>query len=59
VYEALLADAMAAPGLRTKREVIEAGLRLLGRHGLLGRIGWEGDLDRERMDTPDEADRSA
>jgi Arc/MetJ family transcription regulator len=31
VDDALLAEAMAASGLRTKREVVEAGLRLLAR----------------------------
>jgi Bacterial antitoxin of type II TA system, VapB len=29
---ALLAEAMAATGLKTKRKVVEAGLRLLARH---------------------------
>jgi hypothetical protein len=57
---------MAATGLRTTREVIEASLRLLLRQKrqadaekLFGRIRWEGDLHRERMDAPDEADRPA
>jgi Arc/MetJ family transcription regulator len=64
IDDALLAEAMAATGLRTKRKVVEAGLRLLVRQKrqadareLFGRIRWEGDLHRERLDEPDEADR--
>jgi Arc/MetJ family transcription regulator len=57
IDDALLAEAMAATGLRTKRKVVEAGLRLLVRRKrqadarkLLGRIRWVGDLHRERLD---------
>ena len=57
---------MAATGLRTKRKVVEAGLRLLTRHKrqakareLFGRTRWEGDLHRERLDEPDDADLQA
>jgi hypothetical protein len=32
IDDALLAEAMAATGLKTKRKVVEAGLRLLARH---------------------------
>jgi Arc/MetJ family transcription regulator len=32
IDDKLLAEAMAATGLETKREVVEAGLRLLVRH---------------------------
>jgi Arc/MetJ family transcription regulator len=60
IDDALLAEAMAATGLRTKRKVVEAGLRLLARHKrqadarkLCGRIRWEGDLHRERLDQVD------
>jgi Arc/MetJ family transcription regulator len=60
----LLAEAMATTGLRTKRKVVEAGLRLLARHKrqanareLFGRVRWEGDLDRERLDGPAMPDR--
>jgi Arc/MetJ family transcription regulator len=60
IDDALLAEAMAATGLKTKRKVVEAGLRLLARHKrqadarkLFGRIRWEGDLHRERLDEPD------
>ena len=58
--DALLAEAMAATGLRSQRKVVEAGLRLLARHKrqadarqLFGRIRWEGDLHRERLDELD------
>jgi Arc/MetJ family transcription regulator len=63
IDDTLLAEAMAATGLRTKHEVVEAGLRLLVRHKrqanareLFGRIRWQGDLQRERLDEPDEPD---
>lgn len=61
IDDALLAEAMAATGLKSKRKVVEAGLRLLARHKrradarkLFSRIRWEGDLHRERLDEPDE-----
>ena len=64
IDDALLAEAMAATGLKTKRKVVEAGLRLLARHKrqaaarqLFGRVQWEGDLHRERLDEPDDPDR--
>jgi Arc/MetJ family transcription regulator len=51
IDDTLLAQAMAATVLKTKRTVVEAGLRLLARHKrqadaqqLFGRIRWEGDL---------------
>lgn len=52
----LLARAMAATGLSTKRATVEAGLRLLVRvreqakalADLRG-LGWEGDLDEMRQ----------
>jgi Arc/MetJ family transcription regulator len=66
IDDALLAEAMAATGLKTKRKVVEAGLRLLARHRrqadaqkLSLRVRWEGDLHRERLDEPDEPDRPA
>jgi Arc/MetJ family transcription regulator len=66
IDDGLLAEAMAATGLRTKRKVVEAGLRLLARQKrqadakkLFGRVRWEGDLHRERLDEPDEADGCA
>jgi Arc/MetJ family transcription regulator len=64
IDDALLAEAMAATGLRTKRKVVEAGLKLLTRRkrqadarNLFGRIRWEGDLHRERLDELSEPDR--
>lgn len=64
IDDKLLAEAMAATGLRTKRKVVEAGLRLLARQRrqadarkLFGRVHWEGDLHRERLDELDEPDR--
>jgi Arc/MetJ family transcription regulator len=66
IDDALLAEAMAATGLRTTREVVEAGLRLLVRQKrqadarkLFGHIRWEGDLHRERLDEPGEPNRPA
>jgi Arc/MetJ family transcription regulator len=66
IDDALLAEAIAATGLRTKRKVVEAGLRLLVRQkrqanaqALFGSIRWKGDLHRERLDAPDEPDRRA
>jgi Arc/MetJ family transcription regulator len=66
IDDTLLAEAMAATGLRTKRKVVEAGLRLLARQKrqadareLFGRVRWEGDLNRERLDEADEPDRPA
>ena len=60
IDDTLLAEAMAATGLRTKREVVEAGLRLLARQKrqaedrkLFGRSPTGGDLHRERMDARD------
>jgi Arc/MetJ family transcription regulator len=64
IDEELLAEAMAATGLRTTREVVEAGLQLLAKRkrqadarSLFGRIRWEGNLHRERLDSPHEPDR--
>lgn len=55
----LMAEAMKASGLKTKRETVEAALRLLARRkrqasalDLFGRVDWEGDLDAERRDAP-------
>ena len=46
---------MRASGLKTKRAVVEAGLRLLvqtraqgGMRRLRGRVAWEGDLEERR-----------
>jgi Arc/MetJ family transcription regulator len=55
IDDALLAKAMKACGHKTKRETVEAGLRILVRlrsqakalEDIKG-IGWEGDLDEMR-----------
>lgn len=51
----LVRKAMRATGLKTKRAVVEAGLRLLvetraqtGIRRLRGKIAWEGDLGASR-----------
>ena len=55
IDDRLIADAMAASGLPTKKAAVEAGLRaLLERHrqiraiAALEGIGWEGDLMKMR-----------
>jgi Arc/MetJ family transcription regulator len=57
IDDALMAEALRATGLRTKRQVVEAGLRLLARRArqaatadLFGTVDWQGDLDAERCD---------
>lgn len=64
IDDALMAEAMAASGLKTKRETVEAALRLLARRkrqasalDLFGAVEWEGDLDAERRDIPDPPQR--
>jgi Arc/MetJ family transcription regulator len=60
----LLAEAMAASGLPTKKATVEEALRrLVRRHrqknaiaGLAG-AGWVGDLDEMRRDRQDDHDR--
>ena len=62
IDDALMAEAMAASGLKTKRETVEAALRLLARRKrqaslreLYGAVEWEGDLHAERLDIPPDA----
>lgn len=57
IDEALLRDAMAASGVRTKREAVEMGLRTLlrlsqqeGIRAWRGKLAWEGDLYAMRTD---------
>ncbi|HEX6011407.1 MAG TPA: type II toxin-antitoxin system VapB family antitoxin [Geminicoccaceae bacterium] len=57
IDDELMAEALRATGLRTKREAVEAGLRLLARRArqvaaadLFGTVDWRGDLDAERRD---------
>jgi Arc/MetJ family transcription regulator len=55
IDDKLLADALRATGLSTKREVVELGLKSLLRlrqqaeiKKLRGKITWEGDIDAMR-----------
>lgn len=59
IDDRLMAEAMEAGGLSTKRETVEAALRLFARRkrqasalDLFGKVDWEGDLDADRRDTP-------
>ena len=51
----LMADALKATGLRTKKEVVEEGLKLLVKRNkqqairrLRGKLHWDGDLEEMR-----------
>ena len=53
----LMRDALKATGAKTKREAVELGLRTLLKlrkqqeiKTLRGRINWQGDLERMRLD---------
>lgn len=55
IDDKLMADALKATGLRTKKEAVEEGLRLLVKRNkqqairkLRGKLHWEGDLDEMR-----------
>jgi Arc/MetJ family transcription regulator len=57
IDDELLKQAMEATGAKTKREVVERGLKALVRtnayQGLLalkGKVEWDGDLDEMRLD---------
>jgi Arc/MetJ family transcription regulator len=57
IDDELMAQAMQASGLATKRETVEAGLRLLVKlkaqqriKRYRGKLRWEGDLHRMRRD---------
>lgn len=57
IDDKLMADTLKATGLKTKREVVELGLRTLLRlrqqreiRKLRGKVTWEGDLDASRRD---------
>jgi len=59
IDDELLAAAMAATGLPTKRATVEEGLRRLVRRQQqkqaiadMAGLGWDGDLDAMRMDDP-------
>jgi Arc/MetJ family transcription regulator len=56
IDDELLQDALRVSGLKTKRAVVEAGLRMLLRLkrqedilGLVGKVHWEGSLDESRQ----------
>mgnify|MGYP000064088786 CR=1 FL=1 len=55
IDDALMANALKASGLKTKRDVVEQGLKLIvlrqnqqAIRGLRGKIKWEGNLDEMR-----------
>jgi Arc/MetJ family transcription regulator len=57
IDDTLMAEALRATGLKTKRETVEAGLRALlklrsqaGIREARGKLAWEGDLDAMRSD---------
>jgi Arc/MetJ family transcription regulator len=57
IDEKLIAAAQRATGIRTKRAVVEEGLRVVVRlqrqralKAWRGRLRWEGDLDAMRVD---------
>lgn len=57
IDDKLMADALKATGLQTKKEAVEEGLRTLTRlkkqadiRSLRGKLKWEGDLDDMRTD---------
>jgi Arc/MetJ family transcription regulator len=58
IDDKLMDEALAATGLRTKREAVELGLRTLvrlhrqaGMRRYRGKLQWEGDLDAMRRDS--------
>jgi len=57
IDDKLMKDALRATGLKTKREVVELGLRTLLRlrqqeeiRCFRGKLNWQGDLDAMRTD---------
>jgi Arc/MetJ family transcription regulator len=57
IDDQLMADALKATGLKTKREAVELGLRTLVRlkqqaqfRRFRGKLTWHGDLDSMRLD---------
>ncbi|MBK7897878.1 MAG: type II toxin-antitoxin system VapB family antitoxin [Azonexus sp.] len=57
IDDTLMADTQRATGLKTKREVVELGLRTLLRlrqqeaiKNFRGKLDWQGDLDAMRRD---------
>ena len=57
IDDKLMAEAMKLSQLKTKKAVVETGLRLLIRikkqeriKGLRGKLNWDGDLEKMRLD---------
>lgn len=57
IEDRLIADAQRATGIKTKKGVVEEGLRLLVRlkrqarvRGWRGKLKWDGDLEAMRTD---------
>ena len=57
IDDELMRDALRATGLKTKRDAVEQGLRMLVRlsrqaeiRRLRGKVEWQGDLDAMRHD---------
>ena len=57
IEDKLMKDTLRATGLKTKREVVELGLRTLLRlrqqeeiRRLRGKLNWQGDLNAMRID---------
>ena len=57
IDDGLMAEALRATGLKTKREAVELGLKTLLRlrkqeeiRGFRGKLAWTGDLDAMRSD---------
>jgi Arc/MetJ family transcription regulator len=57
IDDKLMRDTLRATGLKTKREAVEAGLRILVRlskqgeiRRLRGKLDWQGDLNAMRSD---------
>ncbi|MBJ7313521.1 type II toxin-antitoxin system VapB family antitoxin [Rugamonas sp. CCM 8940] len=57
IDDQLMADALKATGLKTKREAVELGLRTLVRlrqqaqiRRFRGKLAWQGDLNSMRLD---------
>lgn len=55
IDDQLMADALKATGLKTKKEAVELGLKLLVKRNqqrdirnLRGKLNWEGNLDEMR-----------
>jgi Arc/MetJ family transcription regulator len=55
IDDSLMADALKATGLHTKKEAVELGLKVLIKlnkqasiRALRGKLKWEGDLDKMR-----------